>query len=193
MITLNQFKEYRDIKSSEQDGAIQSLIDSVEELVENYCNRSFTKYVSTDKIEYFDAKTNLVELTEFPVISVTHVKTSKDGGLTQTTLTENDPGKGGYLVNLEDGIIHTQKQYVDFLPDYDTPYKSLEVAYRAGYTTVPKDLQLCALDLVEYYRKGESTPTRNMLGATIDNPLPYIANSFPPHIRRILDLYRFSP
>jgi hypothetical protein len=75
------------------------------------------------------------------------------------------------------------------------PYRSLEVTYTAGYTndTFPEDLKLALMDLVTYYEETESKPTKSMLGGTLDNPLPYLANSFPPHIRRILDLYRYSP
>ena len=49
------------------------------------------------------------------------------------------------------------------------------------------------MDIVAYIEDNQEKPTQNLLGATIDNPLPYIANSFPPHIRRVLDLYRYSP
>lgn len=196
LIRLADYKEYKNINSTSRDGKIQSIISSVSALIENYCARKFVDYsdISTPKVEWHDAKTNCVTLKEFPVISVISVKTSEDGGVTQTTLTEASPDKTGYFVDLDNGTVFTQVSTEKFLYSYDVAYKSLEVTYTAGYTldTVPEDLQLCVLDLVHYYENDENAPSKSLLGATIDNPQPYIANSFPPHIRRILDLYRYS-
>lgn len=195
LIRLSDYKEYKNINSTARDGKIQSLISATSSLVENYCNRKFTEYSTTPKVEWFDGKTNIVYLKEFPVIGVTSVKTSEDGGVTQTTLTEAASDKKGYFVDLEEGSIFTQVETEKFITSYDVAYKSLEVTYTAGYTLddVPEDLKLCIMDLVHYYENDENAPSKSLLGATIDNPQPYIANSFPPHIRRILDLYRYSP
>jgi hypothetical protein len=192
LITLECYKDYKRINSTSKDNLIQSLITQTSALVETYCNRKFLDYASSPNYitEWFDAKTNIVTLKHFPVISVVSVRTSQDGGLNTTSLTENDAGYGGYYVDLENGQVRTQRDTLPFLYDYDTSYKSLEVDYHYGYSETPEDLQLAINDLVHYYIEDESAPTKSLLGATIDNPLPYLANSFPPHIRRILDLYR---
>jgi hypothetical protein len=194
LVKLSDYKEYKGINSSTRDGKFQNLITMVSALVENYCNRKFIDYSVTPKVEWFDGKTNVAYLKEFPVITVTSVKTSADGGETQTTLMEADSTKAGYFVDLESGIVMTQIAANNFIDSYDTPYRSLEISYTAGYTsdTLPEDLKLAIMDLVTYYEETESKPTKSLLGGTLDNPLPYIANSFPPHIRRILDLYRYS-
>lgn len=192
LIELNDYKEYKGIKSTDRDGKIQSLITRTSALVESYCNRKFTDYSTNPKVEWFDAKTNEVWLTEFPVIAVISVNVSEDGGITQTALTEGAADGSGYFADIDAGVIYTQNKDYKFLDSYDVKYRSLEVAYTAGYTQIPEDLKLAILDLVHYYESEETKPTKTMLGATIDNPLPYTANSFPPHIRRILDLYRYS-
>lgn len=196
LITLDEYKEYKGINSTQRDGKIQALITRVSALVENYCARKFMQYSTTQtaRVEWFDGKTNKVYLKEFPVIAVISVKTSSDGGMTQTTLTEGASDKTGYFVDLEEGSVFTQVSTQSFITSYDVEYRSLEITYTAGYTssTLPEDLKLCVLDLVHYYENDENAPTKSLLGATIDNPQPYIANSFPPHIRRILDLYRYS-
>lgn len=197
LIQLDTYKEYKEIKSTDRDGKIQSLITRISTLVESYCNRKFLDYsdVSTPRIEWFDGKTNEVQLTEFPVISVISVTTSDDGGVTQTALTEASAEKDGYFVDLDDGLVMTQKSVDNFIDSYDVAYRSLEVTYTAGYTeeSFPEDLKLAILDLVHYYEQNENIPSKSLLGATLDNPAPYIANSFPPQIRRVLDLYRYSP
>jgi hypothetical protein len=197
LISLECYKEYKQIKSTDRDGKLQTLITQVSALIENYCNRKFTLHsaVENAKVEWFDGQTNEVELTEFPVISVESVKTSTNGGMTQEELTEADSTQAGYFVDLEAGRVMTQKAVDQFITSYDIPYRSLEITYTAGYTqdTIPEDLKLATQDLVHYYEENENKPTQALLGATLDNPQPYLANSFPPHIRRILDLYRFSP
>jgi hypothetical protein len=195
LINLSCYKENKSIKSTDRDGKIQTLITQVSALVENYCNRLFTTYSDTAKIEWHDGQTNKVYLKEFPIISVTSVKTSVDGGVTQVTLTEADSAKGGYFVDLEEGTVISQQVINNFIDTYDVSYRSLEVEYLAGYTmdNLPADLQLCIIDLVHYYETDENILSKSLAGASIDNPAPYLANSFPPAIRRVLDLYRYSP
>lgn len=193
LIDLDCYKQAKDINSTKRDGKIQDLITKTSSLIENYCNRKFVDYFTTPRVEWFDGKTNSVVLTEFPVNSVVSVNTSSDGGITQSAMTLADANNGGYLVDLENGRVFTSDGSL-FIDSYNIPYRSLEISYTAGYdsSNLPQDLQLCVIDLVHYYEKDENIPTKSLLGATIDNPLPYAANSFPPAIRRVLDLYRYS-
>ena len=195
LIDLDCYKEAKTINSTQRDGKIQTLITQVSALIETYCNRLFTTYSETAKIEWHDGMTNKVYLKAFPIISVISVKTSSDGGVTQTTLTEADSAKTGYFVDLEEGSVFTQQVIDNFIDAYDVSYRSLEVEYTAGYTqdNLPLDLQLAVIDLVHYYEADENVPSKSLLSATIDNAQPYTANSFPPAIRRVLDLYRYSP
>jgi len=197
LITLDDYKNSKTITSTTRDGKIQNLITQITQLVEHYCNRKFTQFATSGngKIEWHDGKTNKVFLEAFPVISVVSVKTSQDGGVNQITLSEGASDKTGYFVDLEEGSVFMQTAVDKFVDTYDLSFRSLEVNYLAGYTVanIPEDLKLVAIDLVHYYENNEQVNTKSLLGGTLDNPLPYLANSFPPHIRRILDLYRFSP
>lgn len=197
LIELEDYKQYKNITSSTRDGKLQQLITQVSALIENYCNRRFIQYSTTQnaKVEWHDGMTNKVLLNDFPIIAVISVKTSTDGGLTQGDLVEGDSAQDGYFVDLEDGTVMTQKTINNFIDSYDIPYRSLEITYTAGYTkdTLPEDLKLCVQDLVHYFEANESKPTQALLGATIDNPIPIPSTSFPPDIRRTLDLYRYSP
>ena len=196
LITLEEYKEYKGIKNADKDGRRSLLISLVSQLIQTYCGRSFVGYVNTDKVEYFDARTTDVYLQEFPVISVTHVKTSEDGGITQTTLTEDSADADGYFVDLEEGKIYTQKEGTYFLNRVGHPFRSLEVAYRAGYVDqygdpgIPVDLKLAVLDTVVYYEDNEKNLNKTLASATMENPEPTISSDFPPHIKRVLDLYR---
>ena len=196
LIELSDYKEYKKITSSTRDGKIQALITQTSALVESYCGRKFLDYASSPGItEWFDSNTEVVYLKHFPLIQVNTVNVSADGGITQTLLTENDPDALGYFVDLENGVVRTQKTGYKFNATayYNTPYRSLEINYFAGYTEVPEELKLAIMDIIAYYEDQETKPTQSLMGGTIENPVPYTANSFPPHIRRILDLYRYSP
>lgn len=197
LITLEEYKEYRGVTSTDKDGKRTLLIRLCSKLVKNYCNRTFVDYVDVDKVEYFDARTDKVVLNETPVISVTHVKTSDDGGVTQTTLTVDSADKDGYFVDAENDTIYTQVEDVPFLTYVDHPHKSLEVSYRAGFVDgdgiadCPIDLKLAMFDLVQYYEDNEKNLQKAIASASVDNPAPVTSSDFPAHIKRVLDLYRY--
>ena len=72
------------------------------------------------------------------------------------------------------------------------PFPSgVRVEYRAGYESseVPQDIQLATLDFIKLiYKQDQEKKGFSFEGERGDNfPL---AGNFPPHIRRILDLYR---
>jgi len=73
-----------------------------------------------------------------------------------------------------------------------SPFPSgLKVEYRAGYESsdIPQDIQLATLDMIKLiYKQDQEKKGFSFEGERGDNhPL---AGNFPPHIRRVLDLYR---
>jgi hypothetical protein len=73
-----------------------------------------------------------------------------------------------------------------------SPFPSgVKVDYRAGYESneIPQDIQLATLDMIKLiYKQDQEKKGFSFEGERGDNyPL---AGNFPPHIRRILDLYR---
>ena len=188
LVTLEEFKIYKNINSTEQDTLINNLIERVSAQIKDYCNRSLIDYYTTNKIEYFNATNDTVFLREYPILSVSSVKTSSDGGSTfDTTLTE----------------------YTDFYIDYDTgevtsalsaflttalakSNRTLQIIYRGGYKKLPTQLRQAALDLVEYYRQNQYTPRQDFQDFSNENVgfRAQDAAMFPSHIRRIIDHYR---
>lgn len=193
LITLEEFKIYKNIKSTEQDEVISAIIRRVSSFIKNYCKRTFIDYSNTNKIEYFDAVDNAsVFVVELPIISIVSIEVSDDGGLTYNT---------------------PKVEYVDYFVDYDigqivsdscfTVYgssivkagrskRSLKVTYRGGFAQLPADIKQASLDLVEYYRANEYTPRQSFQDFQTEN-LGFRAGSstnLPSHIARILSLYR---
>lgn len=72
------------------------------------------------------------------------------------------------------------------------PYPSgVKVVYRAGYesTEVPYDLQVATLDMVKLFHKQDQEKKGFSFEGERGDKYA-LAGNFPPHIRRILDLYR---
>jgi len=192
LITLTEYKTYRNIGSDTKDTQHGALVPIVSEFVENYCNRKFLDYYMSPGItEYFDGKNTKVQLSQFPVNFVDAVYISDDAGLTTEQLSEDASDGRGYVVDYLDGIVHSQNDLLQFISVYSTAYKSLQIDYRAGYAdiaSIPQDLKLACFSLIEFYDKQEYIPGKALAGANVENIFPDI--SLPPHIRRILDLYR---
>lgn len=182
LVTIDEYKEYAKIKSNTEDSRITMLIATLSELIQTYCNRTFTV---EEHVDYFDARTNMVALSNFPVDEITSLSISEDGGVEYEPLIENED----FVVDKQVGYVYS-RHGKNFLNRYSTPARSLRVEYLAGYEEIPKDLKLAIFDMVTYYRLDQQTPSKSLMGGTVQNAEPYVANSFPPHIRRILDLYR---
>lgn len=188
LVTLRDYKTYKDISTDDKNTQLRDIISHVSALTKEYCGMTFNDYITSDKVEYFDGKNNTsVFLSEMPIISVTHVKTSDDGGVTQTVLTANED----YFIDTNLGVIQTGTD-ITFIPSAYISFKSLEISYKAGYTTIPEALKLVVMDLVEYYKTESFHPRKSMSGGTIESvSFSRLGDfSFPPHIRRVLDLYR---
>lgn len=188
LVTLREYKTYKDISTDDKNAQLRDIITHVSNLVKDYCGVSFNDYISSDKVEYFDGKNNnRVFLSEIPLNSVTHVKTSSDGGVSSTVLTVNED----YFIDYDLGSILTGTDLA-FVPDAYIEFKSLEVSYKAGYTAVPEAIKLVTMDIVEYYKTESFHPRKSMSGSTIESVSfsKLGDSSFPPHIRRVLDLYR---
>ena len=76
-------------------------------------------------------------------------------------------------------------------PSFQPFPSGVKVEYRAGYesTEVPQDLQMATLDVIKLiYKQDQEKKGFSFEGERGDKYS--LAGNFPPHIRRILDLYR---
>jgi hypothetical protein len=194
LVYLDEYKIYKGLTSTEDDARREQLILQVSDIVETYCNRKFIDYSASPGItEYYSALNTEVWLTHFPILEVTYVGVSVDGGQTYTELTEDSAEGTGFFVYHDEGKISTQKWDIPFAYYVQHPHKSLKVTYRAGYEgvdNIPLDLKGAIYDLVHYYEHSEHTVSKSLNAATLENPMPYNNINFPPHITRILNQYR---
>lgn len=177
LISLDEYKLYATINSTEQDELIQAAITAVSALVKTYCNRSFVDHYSNPVTQYFKGTTKEFYVDEFPINRVIDVSVSTDYGTTYTTL---DIGIGYYVDREVDSVL------VPSAPTDGKP-NTIRIKYTGGYEQVPEDLKLAVLDIVGLYVRKENV-VRKTQGFT---SVEYIRTAdFPPAIKRVLDLYR---
>ena len=186
ILTLNTYKRMKKITSTERDEEIAEVIKSVNSFVPSFCNRDFTDYYATDKTEYFDGVNNCdIYPDVYPIVSITSIKTSTDGGQTyDTTLAEFTD----YVIDYKNSRIEST---YDYFVDSTIATNSVQLVYKGGYSAVPDDLALAAAHLVEYYLEEQYTPKKQFSGTSVE-AVSITDNSakLPPHIRRVLEHYR---
>ena len=191
LCTRADYKAYKKIEHAKDDSQIDVLVTSISELVKTYCGSTLIDYYSSNKTEtfdIFDAGTAEVFLTESPLVSVSSVQERDSITDSYTTLTANTD----YYVDTEHDRIFRIDGDVSSKA-WSRGFASVQIVYRAGYSTTPQDLRLAIYDLITYYLKEEYKGRKSLAGATLQNETSTSIREdigFPDHIKRVLDMYR---
>lgn len=191
LVTLDEYKAYAGISSTNQDTIIEALIPSVSELIKSYCRRSFLDYVDEAKVEYFNGGEAYYILKEFPVKAISAVEISTDYGKTYTELTEYSD----YVLDLDSDKLIALPYYGGTNKDavFSKLIMGYKVTYYAGYDELPGDLKLAILDLITYYLKNDGSVHSPKAPGTNSVQIEYITTTaLPAHIARVLNLYKAS-
>ena len=179
LATKAEYKTYMGITSTNSDAEIDFLIPKVSDLVKSYCRRTFVDYVSEIKIEYFDGGFKTLQLKETPIVTIASVAYSSDYGKTYTN-----------LVKYTDWVIQGDAITSLSTSGFTEAINGYKVSYFAGYDTIPGDLKLAFLDLVEYYSRnnGSVHSSRDLNPNTTQ--INYVSSTnLPAPIKRVLDQY----
>lgn len=198
LVTLAEVKDYLSINSTTFDAKLSNLITYSSGLIENYCGRSFA--AANVVYEYQDGGKPYVLANRIPINNVQSI--AEYDGTQYVPLTA--PMSGGGLANVSSNTSaaaqftwnsDTGKIWkglsLEITADSETfsPYpKGVRLEYNGGYTTIPDDIKLCTMDLVKSLHKGMDAQETRFSNEYIKQS-PY-TGGFPPHIRRVLDLYR---
>ena len=191
LCTKSDYKAYKKIEHVKDDSQIDVLVTSISELVKTYCGSTLIDYYGSDKTEtfdIFDTGTAEVFLTESPLVSVSSVQERDSITDSYTTLTANTD----YYVDTEHDRIFRIDGDVSSKA-WSRGFASVQIVYRAGYSTTPQDLRLAIYDLITYYLKEEYKGRKSLAGATLQNETSTSIREdigFPDHIKRVLDMYR---
>lgn len=190
LVTLDEYKTSENIQSVKDDGRIEALISSVSQLVRTYCGNGITTYYTSAKTETLSINwaSNIVQLTESPLVGVTSVQEREDLSSSYTTLTANQD----YYVDLStDSIYRVSSSGAS--RNWSNGPGAVKIVYNAGYPSCPSDLKLAVFDLITYYVKDEHKARQTLAGASIQNQSSTSQRNnvaFPDHIKRVLDLYK---
>lgn len=196
LITLDEYKVFEGVTSTQYDEKFEALITSVSQLVRTYCGNEFTTYSgSPGYTELFDIQwdTYVVQLKHSPIIQVYGVYERDSQSSEYTELYSG--GTNGKYQWYQDPVTDSIFRTTDSGSYYNWPrgVGAVKVIYSAGYTTVPEDLKLAISDLVTYYHKNEwkerqsiGSVSREGSGSSSVRNDP----GFPDYIRRVLDMYR---
>ena len=111
LVSLHDYKTAEGIQATKDDARLELLINSVSQLVKTYCGNGIVDFYSTatggdpannTKTETLSINwaSNIVQLTESPVVQVHSVKERDDLGSSYTTLVANQD----YYVELSSDI-----------------------------------------------------------------------------------------
>ena len=184
ILNLTTYKEYRNIISDSKDQKHTKIINAVNSFILTYCNRTFIDYYTVDKVEISNGTYNEYFPKEIPIVSVTSVEVSTDGGQNYTVLSEYTQFNTDYEL---DRIVSVNDQFVST----SFPINSLKITYKGGFEQYPEDIVQAAVSLVEYFDEENYTLRKSLAGASQDNVIiPDKTAVLPPHIRRVLEMYR---
>lgn len=184
LVTLEDYKTYKKISKTDADLELGFIIDSVNTLVRTFVGHSIIDYYTTPKVETFNVKKNQLslQLNEWPIKSVTSVQSRPTHLSDYITI---DPTEY-YVDTVTDSV------YAHSSTTFDEGFGAVKITYTAGYATVPADLKIAALDLVQHYYKEEYKERKQIGNASVDNANRFtgLASEWPVHIIRVLDMYR---
>ena len=198
LITLSNYKTAEGIQSTKDDSKIESIISRVSQLVRTYCGNGITTFYSTatgntpnnKKLETLSINwaSNIVQLTESPIVTVHSVVERDSLSSSYNTLVENTD----YYVDYSTDSIYRVSSS-GAARNWANGPGAVKVEYNAGYASCPEDLKLAVIDLITYYHKDEHKARQTMAGASIQNNASSSQRNnvaFPDHIKRVLDLYK---
>jgi len=183
LTTKEKYKAYVGISSTNKDTEIDTLIPIASAFVKTYCMMSFVDNYDDAKVEVYDGGAKDIDLAEYPIVNIQSFEYSTDNGLTYTEFAEYTD----FVVKKDIGkLISTDR--VNGFPDRLNGYR---ITYTCGYETVPADLELAVLDLIDYYIRNDNSIHSPKAPGSNTVQIDYsLQDSLPGHIRRVLDLYK---
>lgn len=196
LITLDEYKLYEGVNSTQNDEKLESIIAGVSRLVRTYCGSEFDAYAGSPGVtDIFDIQwdTHVVQLRNSPIIEIYNVyeRSSQSESYIELFQGGENSKYEWYLDTISDSIFRTNEN--GKYKNWPCGVGSVKVTYSAGYTTIPEDLQLAVSDLVTYYHKDEWKERQSIGSASREGAAASTIKNdpgFPDHIRRVLDMYR---
>ena len=183
ILTLSRYKQIKKMTKTDDDIKLSLIISSVNNLIKTYIGRNLLQGVEPIE-EYItlDYDTDVIFPDVWPITSIESI-TEVPLGYTYDSTVHLPLNEASDYITVGTDRIYRTNGYWPQGPN------SVRIVYNAGYETVPEELELAAVELVDYYFKEQYLQSRVSGNTTITNLVPNTPE-FPPHVRLILD--RFS-
>jgi hypothetical protein len=176
LTSLERVKDYLRDTGTENDPWYEQMIGAVTDAVQSYCDRLFAEAAYSEK--YDGNGKDQLRLKQYPISAVTSLAIDDDA----VDLTDADE----YQLYADEGII--------CLPYgiFSKGRRNVEVAYTAGYSTIPEDLEQAVIEWIalKWHERQENRIGITNKGGNVAGSLSFAQDDIPPEVRKILDLYR---
>lgn len=182
LISVEDYKLYKKLTKTDADESLVYIVSSVSSLIKTYCGHSFIDFYTTAKVETFNVNQSqhAIILNEWPLKAITSVQYREEYDQPYLTLDATE-----YFADASRDTLFIHKGY------WSEGFGAVKVTYTAGYENTPDEIKIAALDLVHHYFKEEYKERKTLGAATIDTGFSKMGTSkWPPHIARVLDMYR---
>ena len=181
LATLAQLKSQLGIINSETkyDAKLSLYLNAASDWVETYCDR---KFGAANYIEILSGnRSNFLNIDQWPLISVSElrVSASRDWASESSLIPSTSYGITGDKV----GVTY----YQGFFPK---GYDNIRISYRAGYESIPADLQLGVIWAAEWFYLHNNRGDSGRTTASKQGESVGVLSDVPPMCKSIIDAYR---
>jgi hypothetical protein len=195
LITLDEYKLAKSITKADQDQILSQIIDSVSDIIQRYLDRKLVGDGVITEVFSFDYDTPYIYLDNYPIkpgsVVINPIESAYYDSTVHFPVVEST-----YVIDYNKGlIIRTGPEKSAFWPQ---GVNAVIVEYEMEAdeeSDIPPALKQAAIDLVTYYHKDQWRDSQQLMGSSINNQTGTgntntPSKSFPPHIQRVLDLFK---
>jgi len=187
LVTANDVRQHLNLTDTTQDVEIQGFIAAAQAIVENITGPVLPK----DVTETFDGGQVSIVLTEWPVLSITSVVENSNGEsstLAEITAPYSDTTGLSYRADYSIGVLTRWSGTMQY--KWAPGIGSVTVSYTAGRASVPPDVRLAALRLIEHLWTSQQRSGRTS-GNSPD--IPAAGHAIPWFVEELLQPHAKPP
>jgi len=184
LTTLAVAKSHLSINSSDtaQDARLELFINSASERIERFTDRVLKSQGAITELQH-GRRENILLLKQWPIIAVSQLNID-------STALFTDPAT---IVPPTDYMITDEGSCLLYISrHFPSGFNNIKILYTAGYTTVPSDLEVACLWLVEWYYLHRTRGDMGRTTASKGAESVAVLAEMPKMIREILIDYKRS-
>jgi hypothetical protein len=160
------------------DNRLQAFINMSSDRISSWCDRIFQSQTYT---EYHSGRrSNILLPIQYPITAIVELRMDLDRLWT-------DPST---LLDITKLFIHDSGQSVVYDGIFGSGYSNLRLIYTAGYTTIPTDLELACVWMVEWFYRHRTRGDMGRKTVSKGDESISIHDALPPMVTELLLQYK---